>query len=390
MDAFAPLQAGAPKRQAQPPQRLLAALAGAAGVPVRALAIRIDRVRAKILAAMLRVALFDRIFRSRTKRLAAVFSLSLAAALSLALTFPLWVLLIGPLVLGIPHLVASLSFVPRLTTLKGEGLGGSKAAQIGAFFVAVAATRLWGGMPGPWIIESFPNAAEMAAGLFAAGWLAWMSSAGLARSAASAAILSALAATSMAAPAETLGGLVLAHNFVGFLYWIARAPEPEDRRLAFAALTLFALATAAILAGAFDAVIQGRALNIAAGALSDWDIGQAIFPGTEREIYWSRAVSAFALGQSLHYFVWLRAIPEQELPHGHPIGFSKSLRLLERDIGPLVLYGAAYGLAGLFAYAFLGGWPEARLLYLTAAAFHGYFEIAGLAFVRRALPASVR
>ena len=366
---------------------LRAFLDATAGVPVRVLATRVDRLRGRILAVTLRVKLFDRIFRSRTKRLAVIFSISLLVALTLSLNFPLWMLLIVPLVLGVPHLVSSTIFVPRLTVTAEEALATGMAMRTGAFFVAVAAILLWTEDAALPVLERLPNGIELTAALMTGGWLAWVSGAGFLRAAAVAAMLSLLLAASFAAPAETLGILVLAHNFVGFVYWILRAPTAEDRRVAVACLALLTLATAAILGGAFDAIVARRTQDIFAGALSQADIGQAIFPNTERAILWGRAVSAFAFGQSLHYFVWLRAIPEQELPHGHPIGFSKSLRFIERDAGPLVLYGAAYVLAGLFVYALLSGWPEARLLYLTAAAFHGYFEIAGLALVRRALPA---
>ncbi len=340
---------------------VVAAPAVFARIVLDVLATGIDRLRGRILAVTLRVPLLDRIFRSRAKRLSVVFAASLLVALGLALTAPLWMLLIVPLILGVPHLVASLNFVLRLTAGRMEDRGGALPAKVGACFVAVAAVRLW--VPSQGILENVPNGVE---------------------------IVAALAAGSLAAPAETLGALVLAHNFVGFAYWIARAPTAQDRQVALAALALFTAATAAILAGAFDRVLAQRTADILGGGMSDFDTGQTILPGTERDILLRRAVSAFALGQSLHYFVWLRAIPEQELPHQHPIGFSKSLRFIELNPGRLVLYSAAYGVAALFAYAFIYGWLEARLLYLSTAAFHGYFEIAGLALLRRASPAVPR
>jgi hypothetical protein len=361
---------------------VVAAPAVFARIVLDVLATGTDRLRGRILTVTLRVPLLDRIFRSRTKRLSVIFAASLLVALGLALTAPLWMLLIVPLILGVPHLVASLNFVLRLTAGRMEERGGALPAKVGACFVAVAAVRLWA--PSQGILENVPNGVEIVAALAGGVWLAWASRAAAVRAVASAAILVALAAGSLAAPAETLGVLVLAHNFVGFAYWIARAPTAQDRQVALAALALFTAATAAILAGAFDQVLAQRTADILGGGMSDFDTGQTILPGTEREILLRRAVSAFALGQSLHYFVWLRAIPEQELPHQHPIGFSKSLRFIELNPGRLVLYSAAYGVAALFAYAFIYGWVEARLLYLSAAAFHGYFEIAGLALVRSA------
>ena len=113
-----------------------------AGVPVRVLAARVDRLRGRILAVTLRVRLFDRIFRNRTKRLAVIFTISVLVALTLSLNFPLWMLLIVPLVLGVPHLVSSTIFVPRLTGAR-EAPSTAMAMQTGAVFVAVAAIQLW-------------------------------------------------------------------------------------------------------------------------------------------------------------------------------------------------------------------------------------------------------
>ena len=50
---------------------------------------------------------------------------------------------------------------------------------------------------------------------------------------------------------------------------------------------------------------------------------------------------------------------------------------------PMVRVKSSPALAAVVAVVSL---PQARLLYLAAASFHGYAELAGLALVRRILP----
>jgi hypothetical protein len=359
---------------------------------IRDVAIRVDSLRAVVLAWTLPVPLLARIFHSRPLRLSSFFVASLCVNLLLALTIPLWIIVFGVLIQGVPHLVASVDFVQRSTRGGGQrnigdrsaGPRARRALALGALFPVVAGLRQWAEMRQFNVLESIPNAVDLAAMGGIACWLGWASGAGYRRSAAAAALLGAFSLASFAAPAETLGGLILAHHFVGFVYWLGRAPTAQDRRAALLALVLLALTTAAILGGCFDSLLTWRWTSLLGGELDDVSLGSTIFPDASRAVWFSRGVSALALGQSMHYLVWLKAIPEQELPHQHPIGFAKSLSCLNRDVGPAVLCAAFYALTGLGVYALFAGLPEARLLYLAGAAFHGYFEIAGLAFIRRA------
>jgi hypothetical protein len=77
--------------------------------------------------------------------------------------------------------------------------------------------------------------------------------------------------------------------------------------------------------------------------------------------------------------VWLRLIPDDLRARAAPRPFLASWRALRADFGwwPLsALTLAALGVAG-WALADL---PAARLGYLRVGAFHGYLELAALAF----------
>lgn len=335
----------------------------------------VDTFRSFLLKKTLKVSLFRQIYTTRSYRLMFFFMLSLVFNFTLALKFPLWVLLIGPIVLGIPHLVSSIRYIPQLTVMNRFSI-----PVVGSFFVLVAIARLWMGTYGGVLLEGGPNTIELIAGLFLVGMIGFFYKQSKVRIMGSLFLLGSLLLASFSYPLETLGFLVLAHNFVAFFFWISRADNKADRVTAVSALLIFSGVTALILSGAFDTFMSERIFEIFNG-FNDANIGAQIFPHADMTV-WSRAVSAYALGQGIHYFVWLKAIPEQELPYQHTTNFSYSFKLLKSDMGNRIVYFSGLILIGLVAYALLQNLIEARFIYLSLAAFHGYFEIMALPFVK--------
>jgi len=343
-----------------------------------------DCIRILILKTSMRFSVFRRIFMTRSQRLFLFFIASVFFHLFIALKFPLWILLIGPLVLGVPHVLSSIRYVPKLAGINREFLSNKLYSSIGSFFVLMAALRIWTANQNLPVIHRYPNAMEMIGCVLAVGLIGLLSKHGKKRIMVAASVLFVLFFVSFKYPLETIGGLVLIHNFVGFLFWIKRAKSKRDSLSAVVSLAIFSAITVLILVGAFDVFMSERATGIFGGTLNELSIGSLIFPNSSFSI-WSRAVSAYAFGQGVHYFVWLKAIPEQELPYEHPVSFSQSARLLIADMGvKLVLTGGVLAV-GLILFAIFKSFPEARLLYLGSSAFHGYFEIAGLAFTRKNL-----
>jgi hypothetical protein len=289
--------------------------------------------------------------------------------LAFAVFFPLWALLLGPLLLGVPHLLATVRYVPRLPSRRF-------LTSIGSAFVLIALVRIAIG-DGEWM-RHHPGGLETLLAVAAA--LTWASRGYFNGVRAVPALLAILALTvaSFTRPLETIGFLILAHNFVAFFYWIKHASSGRDRAVAYGALAAFSALTAMIFAGVFDAWIPSHAFEILGGALSADTIGSQILPWSADAAVWTRAVCAYAFGQGVHYFVWMKAIPEQDLKFEHSLSFRGSWRQLRHSFGGYVLSAAAVLSIGLLVYAAFTGWPEARLLYFSLAAFHGYFEIAGL------------
>lgn len=181
-------------------------------------------------------------------------------------------------------------------------------------------------------------------------------------------------------PLGTTGILILAHNVVGFIYWIHACRDRADRGVAWAALGLFALVNVVIFAGALDAVyaLVARHVSLPTAGLTHEAMGKLLFPWSDDRDLLMRGIAAFAFGQSVHYFVWMKAIPDQHHRLEMPTSFRQSLKLLGEDFGPRVALALVYGVAASMALWVVLDLKVAREAYFLIAGFHGYVEIAAL------------
>jgi hypothetical protein len=344
-----------------------------------ALVTELDILRSKVLRSALSVRGLREIFVNRASRLLIFFLLSAALNFTLSLAAPIWMLAIGPLVLGIPHLFSGLRYLPKTLSI-------NKSERISKFIAlilfAVALLRLFSGhsslqLSWEWIALgtiaiAFAFCLELTLRL-SARFL----------------ILAPLAAGSWYFPFETAGGLLLGHNFIAFFFWTATTKNRHEKNVSLIAFSIFSLLTAALLAGAADPVIQffSHALPTLitspslGPALDPLFLATQILPGNMNPIWLERALSAFAFGQAVHYFVWLKAIPEQDTRQEVPLSFTQSKRATIRDLGkPLAYVAAAASMAFIFAIGFyqLG---YLREIYIAASAAHGYVELAALPFL---------
>ena len=98
-------------------------------------------------------------------------------------------------------------------------------------------------------------------------------------------------------------------------------------------------------------------------------------------VWLKRTVFIYALGQSLHYAVWLRLMPEVDRSTANPKPFAVQLASLRMDLGRW--FWPALTIAALAAPAMLLGQGAARQLYFTLSFFHVGLEAAGLLALTR-------
>ncbi len=326
----------------------------------------LDALRSAVLRALGRP---GRVFLvDRDARVALYGAVGVLSSLTLTALAPLWLLAFGPLLLGVPHLLADARYLvarPRLHTRVGFWL--LIAAPLALTFVQ-------------------PHAPIGLAAVIGAALLARGSVGRRAIVLLVAAVLLFLAMTHVRLADVAMAHL---HNVIAIAIWIAWAPRDARQTRAgwrLVPVALFVIATALVLSGHFDSALEAP---LAARGLALGGMRSALSP--LRDATWSgRFVLFFAFAQSVHYVIWLRLVPEEDRPRRGLRSFAASWRALVDDMGwavPLLFVLATIALA---AWGVLDP-RAARLLYLRLAIFHGPLEVAvaALFFIeRRSLRAS--
>jgi|HubBroStandDraft_6_1064221.scaffolds.fasta_scaffold163032_1 hypothetical protein len=335
--------------------RLERALASLPAPPLDRLLRPMDALRRRVLlvaAPRLRAVVV-----SRSRRVALVGSLSLALALAVTCVRPLWLLALGPLVWGVPHLIADVRYL-----VARPGLHRRRGA-LPAVVVGVVGLCLGFGVR---------------AGLAAAATAILASGAPWRRRAPALAACAALLAVAQASPWEADVVFLQAHNLVALGLWIAwrrRAAWREALPIAVFAAGAGLLLTAPVerwlaATGGLDAAWTG--LTIA-------KLGETLSLSADR-VTTLRLVLFFAFAQSAHYIAWLRLIPEDDRAAKAPRSFAQSFRALRADVGPAVLWLAVAAVA-VIAVTALASVSLGRDVYLGIAYFHGHLELVAAALL---------
>jgi hypothetical protein len=299
---------------------------------------------------------FAALLARRELRVTVMGTASVLGALATIGVLPLWSLLLGPLVLGVPHLLADLRYLvlrPNLHRRRGFLL-----------LVAppLAATLIWPqlrlgllAVAGACLIARAPIRARLAGAALA--------------------VTAALLVGRVGRGAEVLFAHV--HNLVALgLWWSWRRQRPLHQALPLLAFLLGALA---ILNGTVEtwAIRTGGLTPILGGRLGVEEFAASVAPFAD-PIWSLRALLLFAFAQAVHYAIWLRLVPDDDRPRPGLRSFRSSLRALLADCGgPLLALTAAAAIA-LGVGGVLDG-QGARAAYLRLALFHGPLELAVIA-----------
>jgi hypothetical protein len=308
----------------------------------------LDRARIRLLHATMPVSSY--FVARRAQRVAAIGVASIFFALVGTALAPLWMLAIGPIVLGVPHLLADLRYC---------------VARPG-----------WHRQPAMWIGVGVPLLAVAVTGQTAVGFAAvagvCAASSGprLRRLSVMAIAVAAAAACVWAGPRSSLA-LVHLHNFVAVLLWWRWRADPTGLRLL--PVAVFLGGCVLIMSGAFD---HGLGMLARVGPLGG-DLQMylhSLAPGLAGTLG-VRVVLLFCFAQSVHYVIWLRLVPEDDRERPTPRSFHASWRALVDELG-VVLPCAAIVLALALAGWAVADLASARLGYLRAAEFHVFLELA--------------
>ena len=292
-------------------------------------------------------------------------ALHVLGAFALTAWGPLWLLLLAPLLFGVPHVVADLRY---LVLRPMAGFGRSTLHWIALALGAMTLAR------GVAVIGlGYSAELELTLGFGVLLGTALVAPGPRVRRVASALVVVALAVPAIASPRHAALILGHGHNLVAlaFLVLVSRGRPEGGAVLAAAGLAL--AGGVAILAGALDGVaatgLAGEAAGYSLAAAT-----RALAPGAPG-VWGSRLVLAFAFLQALHYSVWVHLLPAM-LADGRSLREELEATCGEAGLPLLVMaVGAGMGLPALGLMDPVG----ARAGYLSLVAFHGWLELAVLA-----------
>lgn len=288
-----------------------------------------------------------RFFRDREVRVAWFAGIAVTMGALLAVSAPLWLLALGPILLGVPHVVGDVRY---LWTQPGYHKNKRVWLLVGPALLVGAVT------------------ADVGWGLAAALLALWALPASTQRRMAGAVVLVPLLVLSFVWRSEARLLFAHLHNLIALALWCIY--RPRTRRFHWGVLAGVGAISLLILLGAADGASlssspDGRTMNF---------YGASLAPFASPVWAW-RLVVVFAFAQSVHYAVWLRLMPEEARERPSPRPFRASYRQLKHEWGGLPLLGVlvtALVLAGWATFDLAG----ARDGYLRFAVFHGHLELA--------------
>ena len=336
----------------------------------------LDALRRFVFVEAQRVPVLGRVLARRDLRLLAQSLLGVSFALLLTLGAPGIPYVLGPALLGVPHVVSELRFlVVRRTLPRGLVVA---AVGLSSLLVALRVAEAIA----PRAIAWAPVEVGLGWGLATIGAVAGAVAASSKRR--GAIVLAPIAAVSIWAVSHPGTAQLLfahAHNVITIALWVWLF----RRRPLFAIPSLVAIAACALWLASGDALSHVRFAGPFVERLVDESMR-----AVPRFVPQRNALGlglAFVFLQSIHYAVWLAWIPQEDLRAEGTTSFKMSARGLVRDLGAL---GAAVAifLSVLVVGASFVDVHRTRGLYLSLATFHGYLEVAMLAFfvAKGALP----
>ena len=330
----------------------------------------LDAARRSAFRVVLKHPAFSGVVTRRDARIALFASLHAIVAFTLAVFCPVLLLVLGPIVLGVAHVAADMRYLVV-----------RRALPRGMQHVVWACCLVLVGMRVLAECRILPLGLDRAEWAFVAAWVALFAVCG-ATSARSpgrgvlAVVLSCtLAFSALSDPATARLVFLQAHNVVALVLWLYLFRT--RRRIVVLPLAIVALGTVLLASGKLYGLTlhhgQAAAFGVHVLAASDW-----LVPGLRAD-HAIGLTSAFAFLQSVHYAVWLLYVPQDDCHFEATRSFRASLRALVRDFGRGWLAIIVLAAFTVVALAFFNA-VKTRHTYLSIAMFHGYLELALLAY----------
>ncbi|MBA2404457.1 MAG: hypothetical protein H0V66_06785 [Bdellovibrionales bacterium] len=324
--------------------------------------LRVDRIRARTLHFILKPSILRHVYGQAHLRLSLGVLLSTLVYLPLSILKPELLLLFGPMIMGYPHLVASYRYIAHkkfiffilmtavaiILHLSKVGFLQHEVLPFGVWQIVVATISLFVVR----IMAREFKLLEMLYGLI---------------------VCITLISLAWKEPIIYVGGTLILHNWIAYIYWIFSCKESKRRTTAIVSTIFFLVIHYLVLAGRLDHwfPLQGDApqftgeTHVTGWYLASW---------TSDPWVWYRFLVIYVFGLSMHYFVWLKAIPESLATVQHPLSFRATIKNIRQELGNktwiMTSLAIIAGLA-MWCWAFKLG----SSIYFELAILHGALEV---------------
>lgn len=321
--------------------------------------------------------------RRRSVRVPVLLSMHAMAAFALALLAPSFLIALAPLALGVPHLAADVRYLLLRRTSPRWWLAvsaGFALALVALRALAEAKLRIAPslafeqGVASAWVLVGALGGCVAARGVAPVD--ASAARPGIARRGVALAVAAGVAAFAIAAPGAFRMTLLHGHNLIAVAVWALMFRR--GGRLGWLPVAMVLVGAGLLASGALLRVtLQHGALSVAGLHLfvaADW-----LGPGLSDSAAIAVATS-FAFLQSVHYAIWLVGVPSGDRPGEGGRSWRAAGRELIRDFTAPGL-AIIVALALLVAAAGIVHTGPTRRLFLSLATFHGWLELAALAYL---------
>ena len=284
------------------------------------LALPLDRARALLFKSALEVRVLRDVLLTKRRRIPALLALHATIALILAVLAPTVLLIAGPLLLGVPHLLSDLRYLvlrPALSPVVRRVLLGGCAAMISLRVATALGLR-----------QVLPIEPLLGAGFVLAAALTAARGAQRGRMVLALTAACVLGSVAWVWPRALQLALAHGHNLVALGLW----------SFGFARQRRSALGLSAVLVGAATLLLltpvswwgfqHGITQTL---GLHSFSAATNLAPFATQTVLALGIVSSFAFLQSMHYAVWLHAVPQEETRGEASLSFRMTLRALRGD-----------------------------------------------------------
>lgn len=333
----------------------------------------LDYLRIAALRLFMKNPMLRQVYCDRASRLGFNFLLLCGLYLVISIKWSIVLLVLGPMVLGYPHLVASYRFLQKSNWRLSLRFNTAQVFRVFLFLTGVSLFIRFIGSKLSFVPELPYGSWEILLSIAALGLIKFkiISIRHILVILLTLLLAGLVLNVAWHSPMAFVGFALIFHNWVAFGYWFLSAKDFKNRIVVVLATTLFALIHLLIFNGFFDAWISFPNFNILSTQSFEAS-GWVLASWSKDPLIWNRMIVIYTFGLSLHYFVWLRAIPQNLDKKAVPNSFRRSFEQLRKDCGAnttIILF--TVGLVALAIWLFTS---VAGPIYFGLAMLHGWLE----------------